>query len=75
MSEKFGLCMLIVITYSIYMIGMTVSGQPVPDGLLMSGVIGSILYVFGYNTAKTRITAHYEASECQEPSLTEPPSF
>lgn len=65
MTEKFGLCVLIVATYIAYMCATWPNS---PDGLVLSGVIGTLLYVYGYNRAKAKITEHYEASEYREPS-------
>lgn len=72
MSDKWYYCVLIVVSYAIYMICTWPNS---PDGILLSGVIGAIALAGGFQIGKTRATSGIYVEEQPETTIEYPEEY
>lgn len=68
-SDLIKIAVLVVITYSVYMLCHVLQGSLVPDGIILSGVIGALCLIGGVRYERNRARYYVPGDEETEANV------
>jgi len=65
-SEKVQFAALVVASYAVYMTCHLLAGQPIPNGVLLSGIVGAVCVLAGVQYGLNKARNYIPPEDCTE---------